>query len=164
MTASRRDQRDVARRRERIIGMRAAGMTFEVIGRAENMTAAAAAVDYSRALKARAEAHGGQADDIALELIRLDGYERAANAVLAQGRRVLNPASPPAEQIMLDPDLALKAVDRLVRISRRRSEVLGWDLITGDGENRPALPGAQVPGGHLNELAERRARRRADAG
>jgi hypothetical protein len=164
VTASARAQQETSRRRERIVGMRAAGMTYEAIGRAEGVSAAAAAQHYTRALRDRAGAQQSAGDDVALELIRLDGYERAANAVLAQSRRILNPAAPATEHLMLDPDLALRAVDRLVRISRRRSEVLGWDLVAGDGERSQPLPGqAQATGSHLDQLAERRAARRADA-
>lgn len=132
--------------------MRARGMTFEQIGRVEGMTPSATAQDYTRGVKARIAAHGEAGDDKVLELLRLDGMERAVQTVMA-ANMPRQDADPP---VLGDETVVLASVDRLLRISRRRGDILGW------ATERQAEPGDQPAVSRFDELADRRARRRAN--
>ena len=147
MPASRREQERVAARRARVLQMRAAGMTFSQIAEAEQLaTPAAAVMDVKRALTARREQLAALVDvHLTLELERMDSAERAAQTVL----RAAATANPP------DHETALKAVDRLVRISARRAGLLGLD-VRADAVKPEPEP-------HHDDLADQRAKRRAAA-
>jgi len=151
MPASAREQAVVAERRARVLAMRAAGATFQQIADQEPdlSSAAAACMDVKRALAARGADLAKLADHaITLELERLDGLERAAQMIM---RQAVNGPLP-------DPKLALRAIDRLQRISVSRRRLLGLDQAqrSGDGEERQA--------GFIDEIAARRDRRRRAQG
>jgi hypothetical protein len=145
MSASKREQEQVAARRARVLQLRAAGATFQQIADAEGLASpGAAAMDVKRALHARQEQLAALVDvHVTLELERLDSAERAAQTVL----RSASASSPP------DHETVLKAIDRLVRISARRAGLLGLDL--------QAAPEKPEQGPHRrDELAEARRERR----
>lgn len=147
MPASQRVQREVAERRERVLRGRAAGLTYQQIADGEPTlsTASAAVQDAARALRARARERVIEGDPLSLELERLDVLERAAQTVLRT-----------AATGNANPGLVLKAIDRLTRISQRRSLLLG---IAG----RPKQQGDSEPS-ELDEVAAQRRRRRAAQG
>jgi hypothetical protein len=130
-----------------VLALRAAGLTFAQIARATGQrSAGAAGKDYARALAARrAEARAAGGLDEALELERLDGLTRSAHTVMTQAQRDG------------DGELVLQAVDRLLRVSKRRGEVLGW--AAGAGGDAIGEGSGWTQGG-LDDLARRRAERR----
>jgi hypothetical protein len=146
--ASRRQQAEVAARRARVLQLRESGLTFQQIADAEGLaTRQAAIMDVTRALRARREELGGLTDlHATLELGRLDTLERQVQQVArtAAGH---------------DPDLVLRAVDRLVRISARRSALLGIDA----DSVAAAQPPAERPASVRDELRAQRAKRRRAA-
>jgi len=147
MPASERQQREVAARRERVLSMRASGLTYQQIADSEPTlsTASAAVQDAARALKAHAKQRVIEGDALTLELDRLETLERAAQTVM---RTAATGGANPA--------LVLKAIDRLTRISQRRSTLLGLSGLT------PNPQSGAVSG--IDELAQQRRRRRAAQG
>lgn len=147
MPASQRVQREVAERRERVLRARAAGLTYAQIAESEPTlsTASAAVQDAARALRARARERHVEGDPLSLELERLDLLERAAQTVLRT-----------AATGNSNPGLVLKAIDRLTRISQRRSLLLG---IAGPQRQQ----GASESSG-LDEVAAQRRKRRTAQG
>jgi|SRR5215471_13872982 len=146
--ASQREQRLVAERRDRVLAKRSAGMTYQQIADSEPSlsTASAAVQDAARALKAHASERLREGDPLTLELERLDQLERAAQTVMRTA------ASGPAPS----PGLVLKAIDRLTRISARRSALLGLsNVLQPNGERQP---------NGLDEVAAQRRKRRAAQG
>lgn len=148
MPASQRQQREVAERRERVLSKRAAGMSYQQIADSEPTlsTASAAVQDAARALRARARERVTEGDPLALELERLETLERAAQTVMRT-----------AATSGANPALVLKAIDRLTRISQRRS------LLLGIGSAPQGKQGASANSG-LDEVAAQRRRRRAAQG
>jgi hypothetical protein len=151
MPASARDQRRVAQRRARVLQLRAAGATFQQIADAEGLaTASAAVMDVRRALDATGAALAVLAEQhVTLELERLDSAERAAQNVLRGAAQ---------QGANHDPDLVLRSIDRLVRISARRSSLLGLDASPERHHGPP--PQAQS---RRDELARKRRDRRTAA-
>ena len=145
MPASERQQREVAARRERVLAKRAAGMTYQQIADDEPAlkNAACAVVDAERALKARGRERIREGDPLTLELERLDALERSAQTIMRNAVRD-NPA------------LALKAIDRLTRISQRRTALLGLHDTADRGQRRSASG--------LDEVAAQRSKRRRAQG
>lgn len=152
MPASARVQAEVADRRARVLALRAAGATFQQIADQEPAlkSAPAAAMDVKRALEARGTDLAKFADlHTVLELERLDGLERAAQMIM---RAAVNGPIP-------DPKLALRAIDRLQRISVSRRRLLGLDQARRDGGD-----GGERQGGFIDEIAAHRNRRRRAQG
>jgi len=144
--ASQRKQREVAERRERVLGKRAAGLTYQQIADSEETlsTASAAVQDAARALQARARDRVVEGDPLTLELERLETLERAAQTVMRT-----------AATGNTNPALVLKAIDRLTKISARRSMLLGL-------ASRPKQGESSTSG--LDEVAQQRRKRRAAQG
>src|SRR6185437_6799537 len=106
MAASRRTQAAVAARRAQVVLLRAAGDTFPAIAeKTGHKSAAAAAVDFARAMRARQSelAAAGPDLNVVLELERLDTLERVTQNLLRQAA---------SDGVRHDPALALRAVDR----------------------------------------------------
>ena len=120
MPASRMTQREVAERRAQVLKSRAAGMDWGQIARTVPgvKDAAAAAQDHRRALAGARELRALAGDEgagaLELELQRLDAAALAVEGVLRTAA-----ADPDAH------DRVLRAVDRIARLSERRSELLG---------------------------------------
>lgn len=118
---------EVRRRRARALTLSAAGMAPADIAEQEARetgkaprSAKAVAADIARALRDREEIGENERELlIALELERLDSLQRATEALLRVARN-------DREQ-----SLALRAVDRLLRIGERRSALLGLDAKFG---------------------------------
>lgn len=148
MPASQRQQRQVAERRDRVLSKRAAGMTYQQIADSEPTlsTASAAVQDAARALRTRARERVHEGDPLALELERLETLERTAQTVM---RTAATGGANPA--------LVLKAIDRLTRISARRSLLLG----IGGHREQGAAPDDKSG---LDEVAQQRRKRRAAQG
>jgi hypothetical protein len=131
VSRSRPSTEEVTARRSRVLQLRAAGLSYQEIARQTgHKTAAAAAQDATRALRDR-QAVGEPAGLFGtLELERIDSLERAMQTVLrtAAGKG--------------DHETVLKSVDRLTRLSERRSRLLG------DG-------GGNAGGGHSDETPGR---------
>lgn len=145
---SRREQMEVAARRERVLMMRAAGMTCQQICDQEPTlkTASNVAQDAARALAARVRERKAEGNPVALELERLAIVERAATTLMR------NAATGPNAS----PKLVLASIDRLVKISTRRSLLLGLSH---------AGPSAgQGAGDEFDEVAAQRRKRRAAQG
>lgn len=117
MPASARKQRDVASRRQRVLQLREAGLSYQTIADELGLRNAHAAVDdvYQALEQQRAELSHRADLHVTLELSRLDSHERAAQTVLRQAAEAKDQAT------------VLKAIDRLVRVSARRSRLLGLE-------------------------------------
>jgi len=150
MPASERQQREVAERRERVLSKRASGLTYAQIADSEPTlsTASAAVQDAKRALVARARERTVEGDPVALELERLEALERAAQTIM---RQALTGGA--------NPQLALKAIDRLTSISQKRSALLG---LTGRGFAGQQQGASRTS--ELDEVAQQRRKRRAAQG
>lgn len=160
MSASRLDQKRVADRHRRLLDMLATGATVEQVAALDATQPGAewvahyggspgrVAQDARRALERRASYDAETASRyVLLEMARLDAADRRVNAVLVQAARAGNSA------------VVLHAVDRVVRLSKRRSELLG---LNARAETRnPAGPSPASSAG--DDLAKRRAARRASA-
>lgn len=141
----------IVARRARVVTLREAGMSYPEIGRQEVRDAqergevvperspGAIAMDYTRVMKARKKLAEETGEfDATLELQRLDSLQTVNEAVLrgAQRGRCVTCGRVP------DPELVLKATDRLLKISERRAQLRGLDLA-----KRPitASPAAEDP-------------------
>lgn len=119
MPASRLTQRETAERRAQVLKARAAGMSWEQIARTVPgvKDATSAAQDHRRALTRAGELRvlAGEegAGALELELQRLDAASLAVEGVLRAA------AADPDQH-----DRVLRAVDRLARLSERRSGLL----------------------------------------
>jgi hypothetical protein len=143
-----RERREVAARRDRVLSMRAAGMTYQQICDNEPTlsTASAAVQDAQRALKLRAHERDVEADALSLELERLGSMERAAQTVMRTA------ATQGSQRMVLD------AIDRLVQISRRRDALLGLSMRAQSHDGEPDS------GQGFDEVAAQRRKRRAGKG
>jgi hypothetical protein len=140
----------VAERRLRVLGLRAAGLSDQQIADREaeqglpRRSARQVAMDVTRALEAASKLPDSRKDLlVALELERLDRLVRSAQTILAT-------ASAPACAHCgrsADPELALKAQGRLIQFAERRSALLALDRKPGEG------PAAESP---IDELRKRR--------
>ena len=130
---------EVTARRARVLQLKAAGLSYQAIADQVGLpTAAAAAQDATRALKDRK----GLLDDqaalfVTLEVERLDGLERAAQAVLQTAVKAG------------DHETVLQSVDRLVRLSERRGRLLSLNA---------ASPAEAAPPGQRGTSVEERVR------
>lgn len=158
MTASRLKQAEVAERRRRLLASLASGMTMAQIAAldpGENDWVAAfdgspgrVAQEARRALEAAAAADAEIASRyVTLELERLAAAERRVQQILIRAADAR------------DGGLALRAVDRVIRLSERRSELLA--LNAGRDSRNPAGPVPDRDDG--DDLAKRRASRRSAA-
>lgn len=142
----------MAERRRKLLELRAAGVSTEtIVGMAEFAEAyhgstARAIQDVRRALEARAAEIKVLADhQIAEELGRLAGLERRAHDVLRKAAAANDHVN------------TLRAVAELRRISERRSALLGLDQVSAQANK----DSGGKPGGQTDEVARKRARRRA---
>jgi hypothetical protein len=142
VSPSRAQRRATAERRVRCLRLRAAGVGFgQIAAELGYASEQAASVDARRALAgAREEITCGDAPG--LELARMDALERTGQQIMTQALAAR------------DYDLALQAVDRLVRVSAQRRSLLG--IAAADSARTPATS-------RRDELAERRAARRGAA-
>lgn len=158
MPASEREQRRVAERRTRVLQLRADGATFEHIAAVcGHKTAAAAQIDFTRALadrKLQLTADSVGELFLPLELERLDGMERQVRSTLAQAADGDDP---------VDRALVLRCVDRLLRISERRTSLLRLDQLRPPGWAGPGVEHAEEREDAVASLTEARKRRRARA-
>lgn len=120
------------RRLDRLLALRATGLSPAAIAEQEARElgrkarpAAAVKADIDAALNARREDVVEEAKDalVVLELERLDALQRAAEATLrsANAGRCAHCGRSP------DPELALRAIGHLTRLSSRRAVLLGLD-------------------------------------
>lgn len=109
---SRRDARlaDQAERRARALRLRREGWTYAAIGRVLGVSLQAASKLVQKELRRIPKEEADQAR--AMELSRLDKYLSRLSGPLRSA----------------DPDVALKALDRAIRISERRARMLGLDV------------------------------------
>jgi hypothetical protein len=161
---SQRERREVAERRGRVLRMKSAGMTLGAIAdeieksRGEARRAGKtvprapytdkhAAVDLQRGLEA---AQAGLVQfaslHLALELERMDELTRTTQALLGQARSAG------------DRWQALRAVDRLLQISKRRDDLLGLSRTTADTAKGTDGKGAGAANA-VDQLARRRSQR-----
>lgn len=145
MSASERTRQQVAERRQQVMELRAAGMPFaDIARRLGHKTASAAVQDLTRAMAdARATLSEQLPAYITLELARLDLVDRTCQVTMGQAVQAG------------DWETVLRAAGTLVRLSQRRSELLGINLAA-----KPAGP-AKGTEDDVDELAERRRRRRS---
>lgn len=116
-------EEDIAKRRARVLTLRAAGMSPADIAEREARetgekprSAHAVALDIARALRGKKAVNDEQRDLLrTLELERLDALQRTTETLLAGARHNNEHA------------LALRAVDRLLRIAERRAALQGLD-------------------------------------
>lgn len=131
----------VKERRDRILQLRAAGMTLSAIAEVElteglvtsKRSIAAISGDIKRALRERGEANSATRDDlVTLELERLDLAHRAAETALrsAQGGRC------GACGRGGDPAQVMAAIDRILRVGERRSRLQGLDAKAAPEEQK----------------------------
>ena len=148
MTASKAQQAEVAARRARVLVLKASGKTWEEVAQAVGLPSAQAAImDGKRALKDRRAQLAEVADYfVALEIERLDMREAAVQAVLDDAQQ------------LGDGLMVLRAVDRSIRLSYRRSQLLGFGTA-----GRGAADRGQGSADVVDEIGARRARRRAAA-
>lgn len=135
MSPSTRDRDKVAARRKQVLEMRAAGATFAAIAKETgHKTPGAAAQDFGRAMKARRSelVSAGVDQLVLLELERLDTLERVTQNLLR---------SASSDGARHDPALSLRAIDRLLRISWRRSALFEQAGLGVPGVPVPAQPG-----------------------
>lgn len=135
--------------------MRSAGATFASIAeQTGHKSAAAAAQDFARAMACcwSELAAAGPDLNVVLELERLDTLERVTQNLLRQAT---------SDGARHDPALALRAVDRLVRISWRRSALIEQSRL-GAPAAAPA-PSEDLGEDRFDEVEAARARRRANA-
>jgi hypothetical protein len=139
----------VAARRERVLTMRAAGMSYQQIADQEPSlkTASNACQDAHRALANRRAERVIEGEPVSLELERLAGLERAAQTVMRT-----------AATTGQSPGTVLKAIDRLVSISRRRDSLLG---ISARAQMTPRQPAGDQG---FDEVGAQRRKRRAAQG
>jgi hypothetical protein len=164
--ASERQRAEVADRRARVLRMRTAGMTWDAIaaevGKAQRQAAAAAGLPAPRtrysgkhavvdAKRALAEAQGRLAEladlHLVMEMERLDGLQRTTETLMRQSIQAG------------DRWQALRAVDRLVQIGRRRDSLLGLSRDTAAAQDAAADEGGSPARDAVDELARKRARR-----
>lgn len=160
MTASRLKQAEVADRRRRLLAALASGMTVEQIASQDPSAEGSAwvatfagspgrvAQEARRALEAAAAADAEIADRyVTLELERLSAAERRVNQIML---RAVNAQ---------DGNLALRAVDRIIRLGERRAALLNLDA----GRDRRNPTGPVTDHDSDDDLAKRRAARRSKA-
>lgn len=127
----------VAERRTAAIALRAEGRSWdEIAAQLGYKTRGAACQDVSRALEVRLQEQNDQIDHLrAIELERLDAMEREVWVVLrarhvkVSGANIVREDGEDGEpgEPLIDDAPVLAAVDRLNRISERRSKLLGLD-------------------------------------
>ena len=122
---------------------------------------AAASKDLQRAVEERTALGPEQTALLrAVENERLDIAERAVQGVLATARQPAAGGSAPAAG-RADPELVLKATDRLLRIQARRAALNGLDAPKATGEAGSGASEEDDPlTGMHDELAPRRLRKR----
>lgn len=124
----------IAERRRKLIQYRLEGRRYEEIyeelGYASRF---AASRDFNRALEgAIAEQHASMEVYRETELMKLDDLTREAFKILRTTHYVVTqsgrvPEDPVTGQPLLDHDMALKVMDRLLKIGDRRAKLLGLD-------------------------------------
>jgi hypothetical protein len=109
--AARVRKAQIAERRTKALAMRAAGQKWEDIAQACGYsTRAAACQDIRRLLDERLKEQDDQVDHLrAIEIEKLDAMQRRMEKIIASR----------------DPEIAMKAADRLVKIGERRAKLLG---------------------------------------
>lgn len=132
---------EIARRRARVLSLRAAGLSPANIARQEAeetgdppRTAAQISADIKAATEERRiSGDGERAVQIALEVERLDAIQRIMETVLrgSQGGRC------GACGRGGDPALAIKASATLLRVGERRANLVGLDAKFGTEPDRP---------------------------
>lgn len=143
-------QSDAARRRIRLLTLKAHGFTYEQIAEREAeetgrppRPAHAIAREISQLLGKKKEINDEQrAFMVTLELERLDALQASTEALLRQARNDGEKA------------LALRAIDRLLRIAERRSALIGLDVKYGQIEAPADTP--------IDEIKKRRDRKMKD--
>lgn len=123
---------DTMLRDARALELRRAGMSYTAVAKELGVAYSSAYEMVHRAL--RDQAREGLEEARQIELERLDRAQRAVEQVLAtrhilvqQGNVIKDPRT---GQPMLDDAPILSAVDRVVKLSKRRSELLGLDAPT----------------------------------
>ncbi len=154
------DAEEMVRRRARVLTLTAAGLTPQAIARQEaeesgspQRTPDEVAMDLGEALRERKNLDDGQKTLlVTLERERLDAVQRIMEAVLrsSQGGRCR------ACGRGGDPDLALKSSATLIRLSERRSQLIGLDARYGQPEAQPVSA--------IDEIKARRDRKLRDLG
>lgn len=134
MAAPRAQRAATAERRAKLIQARLEGRRYEDIYEELGYSSRyAASRDFSRALEQNiAEQHTTMEVYREAELMKLDdltreaiGILRATHYIVTQSGRI--PEDPATGQPLIDHDMALKVMDRLIRIGDRRAKLLGLD-------------------------------------
>lgn len=132
MSASKAEQAIVAERRSKALALRVQNAPLQQI--ADQLgygSASAVSQDITRALRAR-KADLAEVGDalVALQVEKLEAMERLAwqiarrkHVVVSQGRVMRDSAGEP----LLDDDVTLRAIDRMVKIQERLAKALGTD-------------------------------------
>jgi len=154
------DNDEIVRRRARVLTLSAAGLTPAAIARQEAeesgsppRTPDEIAMDLREALSDRKNLDDGSKPlMVTLERERLDAVQRIMEAVLrsSQGGRCR------ACGRGGDPELALKSSATLIRLSERRSQLMGLDARYGQPEAPPASA--------IDEIKARRDRKLRELG
>ena len=145
-------QSEAARRRIRLLTLKARGLTYEQIAEREAeetgrtpRSAHAVALEVAQLLGKKKEINDEQrALLVTLELERLDSLQSQTEALLRQARADGEKA------------LALRAIDRLLRIAERRSALIGLDVKYGQDQPEKASP--------IDEIKKRRDRKMKELG
>lgn len=126
---------EIEGRRARVLQMRAASFSISQIADQLRVSAQTVRSDLKAALEAEGEERREElSGTVDLELARLDSWTRAVETVLRQAVADGEPA------------VVLAASDRLVRISKRRSSLLGHER-EGQVPGEPGNPLTLIRGG-----------------
>lgn len=161
MTASKAKQAETADRRRRLLAALASGTTIEQI----------AALDPSEPHSSWVAIFGGSPGRVAQEARRALEQAAANDAEIADRYLTLElerlaAAERRVQQVLIrasearDGGLALRAVDRVIRLSERRSELLALNAARDQRNPAGAPPAAEDD---RDDLAKRRAARRSKA-
>lgn len=155
----------VAERRAKLVQARLEGRRYEDIYEELGYSSRyAASRDFSRILEQNiAEQHASMEVFREAELMKLDDLTREAISILRTTHYVVTqsgriPEDPRTGQPLIDHDMALKVIDRLVRIGDRRAKLLGLDA-----PQRVEVLTLDAIDAHIAELSEQLATFDAEA-
>jgi len=178
MPASERASREAADRRAQVLRMKIAGMSLDAIAaeiekrrqadrKAGKQSARAVYTDAHAAMDVKRALAGVQGHvvelaglHLALELERLDSLTRVTEGILAGARQAMQ-ADPSGDNPARWQ--ALRAIDRLLAIGRRRDTLLGLSQTTSEAAATAGDEGGSSARDAVDQLARKRAERRRSA-
>lgn len=117
----------ITRRQQEALDLRIQGLTYSRIGAAMGVSEMRAHQLVAAALKRREESSFEKIDQIRrIELERLDQAVQTVIEILEKGTSIVVTKDGDVVEVM-DSELRLKAIDRLTKISERRSKLVGLD-------------------------------------